>query len=106
MKPKTINLILKKLNSLGKFCRNIEIMLEANPNSVERKKFNDFKFSGINRVSIGIQRLNNNLKYLGWSHSSYDVLKALEIARAVFNNYSFDLMYYLPNEKVIQWEKN
>ncbi len=106
MKPQTINSILKKLNSLGRFCRNIEITLEANPNSIERKKFNDFKFSGINRVSIGIQSFNNNnLKFLGRSHSSYDALKALEIARTVFNNYSFDLMYCLPSQKVIEWEK-
>ena len=106
MKPKTINLILKQLNSLAEFCKNIEITLEANPNSIDRENFYNFKSSGINRVSIGIQSFySKNLKFLGRSHSSYDALKALEIARTIFNNYSFDLMYCLPNQKVIEWEE-
>ena len=106
MKPRTINLILRQLNSLAEFCKNIEITLEANPNSIDRKNFNNFKSSGVNRVSIGIQSFNSkNLKFLGRSHSSYDSLKALEIAKTIFNNYSFDLMYCLPNQKVIEWEE-
>ena len=106
MKPKTVDVILKKINFLAEFCEDIEITLEANPNSIERKKFIEFKAAGINRISIGIQSFNNhNLKFLGRLHRTYDSLKALEVARSVFKNYSFDLMYCLPNQKVIEWEK-
>lgn len=105
MMSDTINSILKKICNFANFPNNIEITLEANPNSIEREHFKNFKSAGINRVSVGIQSLNNsNLKFLGRSHSSYDALKAIEFARGIFDNYSFDLMYCLPNQMVNEWE--
>ena len=105
MKPKTIDAILNKLASKAKFSDNVEITLEANPNSIEREKFRSFKDAGINRVSIGVQSFENkNLKFLGRSHSNQDAIKAIEIARDVFTNYSFDLMYALPNQTLEEWE--
>ena len=105
MASDTINSILNKICNLSNFSNDIEITLEANPNSIEREYFKDFKSAGINRVSVGIQSFNNdNLKFLGRSHSSYDALKAIEFAREVFDNYSFDLMYCLPNQMVNEWE--
>jgi oxygen-independent coproporphyrinogen-3 oxidase len=89
MKPKTIDAILNKFASKAKFSDNVEITLEANPNSIEREKFRSFKDAGINRVSIGVQSFENkNLKFLGRSHSNQDAIKAIEIARDVFTNYS------------------
>lgn len=106
MSSHVINAILNKLSNLANFSNNVEITLEANPSSIERANFKDFKYAGINRMSVGIQSFNNdNLKFLGRSHSSYDGLKAIEFAREVFDNYSFDLMYCLPNQRVDEWER-
>jgi oxygen-independent coproporphyrinogen-3 oxidase len=105
MKPNTVDSIINKISSITDFSNNIEITLEANPNSVDRERFRDFKSCGINRVSIGIQSIrDNNLKFLGRSHSQYDALKAIEFAREIFDNYSFDLMYCLPGQQINEWE--
>lgn len=104
MPPAIADAIINKLSSITKFDSNIEITLEGNPTSVELKKFNDFKNAGINRVSLGVQSLNDdNLKFLGREHSSKEALKAVEKAQ-IFNNYSFDLIYALPNQSLQQWE--
>ena len=105
MSYRTIDSILKEISHLAHFSNDIEITLEANPNSIERGDFKDFKTAGVNRVSIGIQSFdNNNLKFLGRSHSSNDGLKAIEYAQKVFDNYSFDLMYCLPGQQIHDWE--
>jgi len=105
MKPDTVNSIINKISGITDFSNNIEITLEANPNSVDRERFKNFKSCGINRVSIGIQSIrDNNLKFLGRSHSQYDALKAIEFAREIFDNYSFDLMYCLPGQQINEWE--
>ncbi len=96
--------IINKLQQITNIDTNIEITLEGNPTSVELKKFHDFKNAGINRVSLGVQSLNdNNLKFLGREHSSIEALKAVEKAQ-IFDNYSFDLIYALPNQTQKQWE--
>ncbi len=105
MKPDTVNSIINKISGITDFSNNIEITLEANPNSVDRERFKNFKSCGINRVSIGIQSIrDNNLEFLGRSHSQYDALKAIEFAREIFDNYSFDLMYCLPGQQINEWE--
>ncbi|MFQ3307339.1 MAG: putative oxygen-independent coproporphyrinogen III oxidase [Candidatus Midichloriaceae bacterium] len=106
MDSKVVLKILNKLASYSSFLKDIEITLEANPNSVDRKKFKEFYSAGINRISIGIQSLNDdNLKFLGRSHSSKDAFKAIDIAQSVFSNYSFDLMYALPGQTIENWQK-
>ncbi|MDA0782585.1 MAG: radical SAM family heme chaperone HemW [Rickettsiales bacterium] len=105
MPPFIADAIISKFSKIAKFDSNIEITLEGNPTSVELKKFNDFKTAGINRVSLGVQSLNNdNLKFLGREHSSSEALKAVEKAQ-IFDNYSFDLIYALPEQTLSQWEK-
>lgn len=105
MKPNTVDSIINKISSITDFSNDIEITLEANPNSVDRERFRDFKSCGVNRVSIGIQSIrDSNLKFLGRSHSQYDALKAIEFAREIFDNYSFDLMYCLPGQQINEWE--
>jgi putative oxygen-independent coproporphyrinogen III oxidase len=104
MPPFITDRIISKLNQLANFDKNIEITLEANPTSVELKKFYDFKSAGINRVSIGIQSLDKqNLKFLGREHSASEALEAIEKAQ-IFNNFSFDLIYALPEQTLEEWE--
>ncbi len=89
------------------FSDNIEITMEANPKSTFKSVLKDFKKVGINRLSLGIQSFNDTeLKYLGREHNSYDSLKALNIGFEIFSKNSFDLIYGLPNQKLVDWEKN
>jgi len=84
--------------------QEIEITLEANPTSIETQKFKDFKDAGVNRISIGIQALNDkDLKFLGRTHSAKEALQALEIGVSIFDNVSFDLIYARPGQTLEQW---
>ncbi len=106
MPATTVNKIIDKLFSLSKTTNNIEITLEANPTSIESQKFVEFKAAGINRVSIGIQSFNEtDLKFLGREHSKQEAIEALKIANSIFDNYSFDLIYALPNQTIKTWEQ-
>lgn len=105
-KASMISKILNHLNSISNFDENIEITLEANPTSFETNKFKDFKSAGISRISLGIQSLNeNDLKFLGREHSKDEALHAITQTRNIFNNYSFDLIYTLPNQTPEIWQK-
>ncbi len=104
-KPKLMEKIIDSLSNLTCFDEQIEITLEANPTSIEAKKFNDFKTAGINRVSVGIQSLNDqHLKFLGREHSSLEAKKALDIAQKTFDRFTFDLIYALPSQTLKSWE--
>ena len=86
------------------FKHNIEITLEANPNSYDSKKFVKFKQLGINRISIGAQSLNNKyLKFLGRLHNIKEVETALTDASEIFDNVSVDLMYAFHGQKISDW---
>jgi putative oxygen-independent coproporphyrinogen III oxidase len=104
--PKLMELVIDELGKLATLDENVEITLEANPTSIEAQKFHDFKLAGINRVSVGIQSLNDeSLKFLGREHSSYEAQKALEIAQNTFKRFTFDLIYALPNQSIESWNK-
>ena len=106
MSPKLVERLIDKLQTMASLQENIEITLEGNPTSIEADKLAEFKQSGINRVSLGIQSLNQNaLVFLGREHSADDALKALEIAASLFNRYTFDLIYALPQQSLETWEK-
>ena len=99
-----IESILNTSADLFGFKENIEISLEANPNSYEKDKFYDLKNIGINRLSIGVQSLNDkNLKFLGRLHNSMDAKVAVEHAAKTFNNVSVDLIYALHGQKILEW---
>ena len=84
----------------------IEITLEANPSSFEVKKFKDFKESGINRISIGVQSfVEEDLKKLGRLHNSPQAKNAITKAREIFDRFSFDLIYARENQKIPQWKE-
>ncbi|MCE3233074.1 MAG: hemN [Rickettsiaceae bacterium] len=106
MPPSIAGSIINNLSKYAKLDSNIEITLEGNPTSIEAEKFRQFKDAGINRVSLGVQSLNeDDLKFLGREHSKNEALRAVEIAANVFHNYSFDLIYARPEQKISSWEK-
>jgi len=83
---------------------DIEITLEANPNSVEAARFADLAAAGVNRLSLGLQSFDDDaLAFLGRAHSAREGLEALEIAQANFDRVSFDLIYALPGDSEARW---
>lgn len=104
MEPATLGFILNELQKISHFKNDIEITMEANPTSIEYHKFKDFKAAGVNRISIGIQSFSqSNLQFLGREHSGIEAMYALKIGEKVFENFSFDLIYVLPNQKINDW---
>jgi len=96
--------ILKKIAALWQMDENCEITLEANPTSVEASKFKDLRGLGINRLSMGIQALNDeDLKFLGREHSAKEAMAAIEMAQKSFENFSFDLIYARPKQRLTDW---
>lgn len=104
-----IALVESILNNISKYFEvkeNIEISLEANPTSSEAQKFKALKEAGINRLSLGIQALNNNdLKFLGREHCKEEAIKAILLAKDNFSNFSFDLIYARPGQTMDAWAK-
>jgi putative oxygen-independent coproporphyrinogen III oxidase len=106
MPPDTAQALIERVHTLWEVSPDIEITLEANPTSVEAGTFADFKKAGVNRVSLGVQSLNDSeLKFLGRGHSAKEALAAVERARSIFDRYSFDLIYARPSQTVSDWEK-
>lgn len=105
MDPELVATLLKTIRSLWSVSETAEITLEANPNSMERSKFQAFKNAGINRISLGIQSLNEGtLKFLGRAHSSHEARAAIDTAQRTFENFSLDFMYAHPNHTPDQWQ--
>jgi oxygen-independent coproporphyrinogen-3 oxidase len=94
MEGRTVGAILDAIAEHWTVAPNCEVSLEANPTSVEAGRFRDFRAAGVNRVSLGVQALNDaDLKALGRMHSAQEALDAVAIARKYFDRYSFDLIY-------------
>ncbi|WP_248313064.1 radical SAM family heme chaperone HemW [Bosea sp. F3-2] len=94
MEGRTVGAILDAIGEHWAVDPNCEVTLEANPTSVEAGRFRDFRAAGVNRVSLGVQALNDaDLKALGRMHSAEEALAAVAIARQYFERYSFDLIY-------------
>jgi|TARA_B100001057_G_scaffold405832_2_gene418947 oxygen-independent coproporphyrinogen-3 oxidase len=105
IEPFVIDNILNEIQKYWKTNKNLEVTLEANPNSVDAQNFKAYRTVGINRTSMGIQSLNEkDLKALGRTHSVREALSALEIAKQNFKAVSFDLIYARQNQKLKQWE--
>ena len=106
MSEDTVNTILDTISKLWTCSSKVEISLEANPTSVEAKKFKSFRKSGINRLSMGIQALNDNdLKRLGRLHTAKEATNAFNIAEKYFDRVSFDLMYGRQHQTLKDWEE-
>jgi len=97
--------ILTTIHKLFKVDINAEISLEANPTSVEADKFQELKKIGINRLSLGIQALNDDdLKFLGRQHNAIEAQNSIKMAQKYFENFSFDLIYARPKQTLQNWQ--
>ncbi len=104
MEAETVAELLQTVQKNWSVAEDAEITLEANPTSIEMATFKGFKEAGINRISMGIQALDDkSLKFLGREHSVEDALAALDIAKAIFDNVSFDLIYARPGQSIEEW---
>lgn len=105
MKPETVGAILDAIGGAWAVDADAEITLEANPTSVEAERFRGYRHAGINRVSLGVQALNDpDLKRLGRMHSVGEALAAVKVAASIFARYSFDLIYARPDQTPQAWE--
>ena len=105
MPPATVAALISAADRHWGFAPDIEITLEANPSSVEADRFADLAAAGVNRVSLGLQSLDNDvLKLLGRAHDVEEGLAALDVAQKAFARVSFDLIYALPAQTLSGWE--
>ena len=105
MEPRVVDAILNAVHRTWPVANDMEITLEGNPTSVEAARFADFRHAGVNRVSMGIQALNDtDLLALGRLHTADEGLAAFDIARNTFDRVSFDLMYGRQNQTLPEWE--
>ena len=106
MEPALVASILAQISDKWTLSNSVEITLEANPGSVEASRFQGYREAGVNRISLGLQALNDgDLKLLGRMHSAREGLEALDIARATFSRVSFDLIYARQNQTLENWQK-
>ncbi|CAN5553585.1 radical SAM family heme chaperone HemW [soil metagenome] len=104
MKPQTISAILDSIGKHWSVAPDAEVSLEANPTSVDATRFHGYRSAGVNRVSLGVQALNDaSLKSLGRLHTAREALDAVAIARKAFDRYSFDLIYARPDQTPAMW---
>src|SRR5881275_459538 len=104
MQPATVGAVLDAIGKHWKVAKDVEVTLEANPTSVEATRFAGYRAAGVNRVSLGVQALDDaSLKSLGRMHSAREALDAVAIARRSFDRYSFDLIYARPDQTPAMW---
>jgi putative oxygen-independent coproporphyrinogen III oxidase len=104
MRPQTVAAILDAIGKHWRVASDVEVTLEANPTSVEATRFAGYRTAGVNRVSLGVQALDDaSLKMLGRLHSAREALDAVAIARRSFERYSFDLIYARPDQTAEAW---
>jgi oxygen-independent coproporphyrinogen-3 oxidase len=104
MQPSSVQTILDCIGKHWTIAPDVEVTLEANPTSVEATRFRGFRAAGVNRVSLGVQALDDaSLKELGRLHTAQEALDAVAIARSIFERYSFDLIYARPRQTLDAW---
>jgi putative oxygen-independent coproporphyrinogen III oxidase len=104
MRPQTVGAILDAIARHWRVTAGAEVTLEANPTSVEATRFGGYRAAGVNRVSLGVQALDDaSLKALGRLHTAREALDAVAIARSAFDRYSFDLIYARPDQTPQMW---
>ena len=106
MEPGLVAAILDKVRSSWPMSNDPEITLEANPTSVEAGRFADYRQAGVNRVSIGVQALNDDaLLKLGRMHTTKEAMRAVEIAQTTFPRFNFDLIYARQGQDRADWDR-
>jgi putative oxygen-independent coproporphyrinogen III oxidase len=104
MQPSTVQAILDAIAKHWTVAPDIEVTLEANPTSVDAARFRGYRTAGVNRVSLGVQALDDAaLKELGRLHTTREALDAVAVARSIFERYSFDLIYARPRQTPQAW---
>jgi len=104
MEPATVAAILDAVANNWRVADDVEVTLEANPTSVEARRFAGYRAAGVNRVSLGVQALDDAaLVALGRTHTAREALGAVAIARRIFQRYSFDLIYARPGQTAAEW---
>jgi len=104
MRPETVGAILDAIARHWHVTGDVEVTLEANPTSVEATRFAGYRLAGVNRVSLGVQALDDAaLKALGRLHTAAEALQAVQIARRTFDRTSFDLIYARPDQTPQMW---
>jgi len=104
MEPETVGAVVDSVARHWSVPSGIEITLEANPSSVEAARFRGYRAAGVNRVSLGVQALNDaDLRFLGRLHDVEGALHAIGLAREIFPRLSFDLIYARPHQTLDQW---
>lgn len=104
MQPSTVEALLNEISKHWIILPGAEVTLEANPTSVEAERFRGYRAAGVNRVSLGVQSLDDaSLKELGRLHTAREALDAVAVARSIFQRYSFDLIYARPRQTPQQW---
>jgi putative oxygen-independent coproporphyrinogen III oxidase len=104
MEPATVAALIEAADRHWGLAPEVEITLEANPSSVEAARFADLASAGVNRVSLGLQSLDDQaLRFLGRAHDRSEGLAALETAQSCFGRVSFDLIYALPGQSESDW---
>lgn len=105
MEPETVADVLATVARLWTMDGDVEITLEANPGSSEAQKFAGFRGAGVNRLSLGVQALNDaDLKFLGRAHSVAEARRAIDLAQKNFARFSFDLIYARRDQTAAAWE--
>lgn len=106
MHPATVGGILDAIAGHWSLDRNVEITLEANPTSVEADRFRGYRAAGVNRVSLGVQAMNDrDLKALGRLHTVAEAMTAVATAASIFARSSFDLIYARPDQTPAAWSR-
>ena len=106
MPPETVAVLIERVNRHWPVSSDLEITLEANPNSAEAERFAGFAAAGVNRLSLGVQALDPAaLQFLGRRHDRDEALEAVVLARAHFPRTSFDLIYARPGQSVAAWDE-
>ena len=104
MSPKLVSEIMNRIKCLWTVSNDLEVTLEANPSSFEANKFKEYYDAGINRLSVGVQALNDkDLKRLGRLHSVSEAINAVEISNSIFNHTSLDLIYARQDQTIDDW---
>lgn len=107
IKPYNIEKIINHVRDLWKVSADLEITLEANPNTNHANMFSDLKNAGINRISLGVQSIHDeDLSFLGRTHDKKQALQAIDDVVKTFDNHSIDIIYALPHQNLEQWERD
>lgn len=106
MEPGTVAAVLETVARLWTVAEDAEITLEANPTSAEAASFKAFRSAGVNRLSLGVQSLDDTaLRFLGRAHDAAEVCRAVDLVARTFDRHSVDLIYGLPDQEPEDWRK-